>query len=142
MERKAEAAIEQINLLNLDFGRTVVRGKLVEVMRMIQETVGSQNREEFGRIMRGTRVLKLGNGTSIKVLEKGKIQTVAVLLACRRRRANNRWESVVRQTRTSVSFQRPKESLDFSLRDLERRWRKWVMRKRHTLPGSYQFRKK
>jgi hypothetical protein len=91
-----------------------VRGKLVEVMRIIQETVGSENREEFGRIMRGTRVLKLGNGTSIKVLEKGKIQTVAVLLACRRRRANNRWERFVRQTGTFVSVQRPKESLDFS----------------------------
>jgi hypothetical protein len=73
MERKAEAAIEQINLLNLDFGRTVVIGKLVEIMRMIQETVGSENREEFGRIMRGTRVIKLGNGTSIKVLKKGKV---------------------------------------------------------------------
>ena len=115
MERKMEAAMEQIKILNLDLGKEHSDRKTLveEAIRIIKEKVGAKEREEFERIMSGTRVSILGNGTSIKELEKGKIYTVPILLTCRCRSEKERLENLVRKAGISVSFQWPKESLDF-----------------------------
>ena len=115
MERKMEAAMEQIKILNLDFGRECSDRKTLveEAIGMMKEKVGTQDREEFGRIMRGTSVSVLGSGTCIKEVEKGMIHTVPVLLTCRCRSVKERLENIVRKTGILVSFQWPKESLDF-----------------------------
>ena len=121
MERKMEAAMEQIKILNLDFGRECSDRKTLveEAIGMIKEKVGIQDREEFGRIMRGTNVSVLGSGTCVKEVEKGKIHTVPVLLTCRCRSEKERLENMFRKAGIIVSFQWPKESMDFvkELRD-------------------------
>jgi hypothetical protein len=99
MEKKVEAAMEQMKILNLDFGRECnERTTLVEeAIRLLQEKVGKQDREEFGRIMKGTRVSILGHGTDVKEEEKGMIHTVPVLLTCRCRSEKERLENIVRK---------------------------------------------
>jgi hypothetical protein len=58
MERKLEGAMEQMKILNLEFGSVCVdRKKLVrEVISQIKEIIGN-DRLEFDRIMKGTTVV-------------------------------------------------------------------------------------
>jgi hypothetical protein len=58
MERRMEAAMELMKILNLDIGREFKESKtlLSEMIRKIYEKVYLQDIEEFGSIMRGTRV--------------------------------------------------------------------------------------
>jgi hypothetical protein len=107
MERKMKAAIEQIKILNLDFGRECSDRKTLveEATRMVKEKVRAADKEEFGRIMSGTRISVLGNGTSIKEVEKVKIHTVPFLLTCMCRSEKERLESMVRKAGISTSFQ-------------------------------------
>ena len=115
MERKMELAMEQIKILNLDFGRECNERKTVveEAVRKLQEKVSVHDREEFERIMRGTKVSVLGNSTSVKEVEKGKIHTVPILLACWCKNAKERLEDIVKRAGIFVSVQWPKESLNF-----------------------------
>jgi hypothetical protein len=69
---ESEAAMEQMKILNLDFGRERTDKKTLvsDAIRMISEKVRVQYREEVNRIMKGTRVCILGNYTSTKEVEK------------------------------------------------------------------------
>jgi hypothetical protein len=76
--------------------------------------------EEFNRIMKGTRVAVLRKGTSIKETKEGRMHTVPVLHTCGCRNMKGRIEAIVRKAGLFVSFQWPKECLDFVSRLLEK----------------------
>ena len=115
MERKVGAAMEQCKIINIDFGTECNdRNKLVgEAVRKLNEQVGSQDKEEFKRIMKGTRVSILGSGTTVKEMEKGKIHTVPVLLICQCRSTKERLENILKNAGIFVAFQWPKEMMAF-----------------------------
>ncbi len=54
--------MEQMKILNRDFGREHKERKTLvdETIRNIQEKVSLQGKEEFGSVMRGTRISILG----------------------------------------------------------------------------------
>jgi hypothetical protein len=115
MERKLEGAMEQLKILNLAFGRQCMdRRTLVKeaISKMKARMVGS-DRNDFDRMIKGTRVDILGRGTSVKETEKGNIHTVPVLITCGCKSVKERMEVLMRKSGTIVSFQWPKECLDF-----------------------------
>jgi hypothetical protein len=63
--------------------------------------------------MTGIQVSSLGNGTTMKALEKGKIHTVPILLVSQCRSTKERLENIVRKVGFFVSCQWPKEMLGF-----------------------------
>jgi hypothetical protein len=73
MERKLKGAMEQMNILNLDFERVCADRRMLvkEATSKIKEEIEGNDREEFDRIMKGTRLDILGKGTSIKETKKG-----------------------------------------------------------------------
>ena len=115
MERKVEAAMEQIKILDMDFGIEIMeRERLVkEAVKIIKEKVNKKDSEEVERILKGTRVYILGKSTGPKQTSDGEIQTVPVLLSCKCRRDKERMEELLRRAGLHVSFHWPKESLEF-----------------------------
>ncbi len=115
MERKLEGAMEQMKILNLDFGRECLdRKRLVKVaISKIEENVLDRDREEVERILRGARVDILGKSTSPKETDKGRIHTVPVLITCGCRSMKDRLEVLVRKVGLRTSFQWPKECMEF-----------------------------
>jgi small-conductance mechanosensitive channel len=115
MERKVEAAMEQMKILDLDFGRECnERKQLVkDAVKNIKGKISSQDREECDRIFKGTKVYILGGSTSRKQTRTGDIHTVPVLLACLCRSDRERLEKILRKAGLHVSFQWPKEILEF-----------------------------
>jgi hypothetical protein len=115
MEEKLEGAMEQMKILNLDFGRqcTDRRTLVKEAIGKIREKIVGSDKEDFDRIMKGTRVGILGKETTIKETGKGMIHTVPVLITCGCRNVKERLEVLMRKAGVNVSFQWPKESMDF-----------------------------
>jgi hypothetical protein len=115
MEKKVEEAMEQIKILDLEFGGECKEKKNLkeEAVKIIKEKVRMQDRKECDRILKGTRVYLLGKSLSQKQTEKGKIYTVPVLFACRCRSEKGRLEEMLRRAGLHVSFQWPKESMEF-----------------------------
>ncbi len=115
MERKLEGAMEQMKILNLDFGRqcTDKRTLVKDAISKIKEKLVDSKKEEFDRIMKGTRVDILGKGTGDKETEKGSIYTVPVLFTCGCRSVKERLEMLMRKSGLTVAFQWPKECMDF-----------------------------
>jgi hypothetical protein len=115
MEKKLEGAMEQIKILNLDFGKECVDRKLLvkAAISKIKEKVVVTDREELERILRGARVEILGKCISSKETGKGRIYTVQVLITCGCRNMKDRLEALVRKVGLSTSFQWPKECMEF-----------------------------
>jgi hypothetical protein len=115
MEKKLEGAMEQVKILNLDFGKECADGKILikEAASRIKETVRESDKEEFERIMKGARIEILGKGTSMKESGKGSIQTVPVLITCGCKNAKGRLEEIVRKAGLVATFQWPKECMEF-----------------------------
>jgi hypothetical protein len=115
MERKMEEAMGQIKILDLDFGVESKARKLLveEAVKIIKEKVSLHDREECDRILKRTRVYTLGKSLSQKQTQTGKIYTVPVLLACQCKSEKDRLEEILKKGRMHVSFQWPKESLEF-----------------------------
>ena len=115
MERKVEEAMEQIKVLDLDFGvECKEKNKLVEeAVKIIKEKVNLPDRKELERLLKGTRVYALGKCTEQKQAEKGKIHTVPILLVCQCRSEKVSLEEVLRKAGVHVAFQWPKESMEF-----------------------------
>jgi hypothetical protein len=84
MEKKLEGAMEQLKVLNLDFGRECLDRKTLvrTAISKIKEKVSDTDRPEVERIMRGARVDILGKCTSPRETDKGRIHTVPVLITC------------------------------------------------------------
>jgi hypothetical protein len=82
MAKKLEEAMEQVKVLNLDFGKecTDRRTLVKEAISRIKEKLTVNDKEEFDRIMKGARVDILGKNTSTKESGKGRIHTVLILI--------------------------------------------------------------
>jgi hypothetical protein len=115
MENKLEAAMEQVKVLNLDFGkecadkRTMVR----EAVNRIKEKVTGNVKEELDRIMKGVRVDVMGRSTSREEIGKGVIHTVPVLITCGCQNVKERLEVLARRAGLVVTCQWPKECMEF-----------------------------
>ncbi len=115
MERILEGAMEQVKILNLDFGKECVdRTTMVkEAASLLRKKVTDGDKEEFGKILKGARIDILGKRTSTKEVGKGRIHTVPVLIMCGCRNAKGRLEAIVRKAGLVASFQWPKECMEF-----------------------------
>jgi hypothetical protein len=115
MEKKLEEAMEQVKILNLDFGKECADGKTLikEAVSRIKEKIMTKDKEEFEKIMEGARVDILGKGTSEKDFGRGRVHTVPVLITCGCKNAKGRLEVLVRRAGMVASFQWPKESMEF-----------------------------
>ncbi len=115
MEKKLEGAMEQVKILNLDFGKESVdkRTMVKEAISQIKEKVTDNDKEEFEKIMKGARIDILGKSTSMKEIGKGRIHTVLVLITCGCKNAKGRLEGVVRKAGLVASFRWPKECMEF-----------------------------
>jgi hypothetical protein len=115
MERKLEGAMEQLKILNLDFGREFAdrRTMITEARIRIKEKVLGNDKEEYDRIMKGVRIDILGKSTSMKETGKGRVHTAPVLITCGCRNVKERLEVIVKKAGLVVSFQWPKECMEF-----------------------------
>jgi hypothetical protein len=115
MERKLEDAMEQVKILNLDFGKECADRKTLvkEAVSLIWKKVTDSDKEEFGKILKGARIDILGKSTSTKEIGKGRIHTVPVLITCGCKNAKGRLEAIVRKAGLVASFQWPKECMEF-----------------------------
>jgi hypothetical protein len=99
MEKKLEGAMEQIKVLNLDFGKECVdrRTMVREAVCRIKEKVTGNDKEELERIMKGVRVDIMGRSTCKKETRKGEIHTVPVLITCGCQNMKERLEVIARR---------------------------------------------
>ncbi len=83
-----EPAIEQMKILNMDFGRKYNEKKQLDgnTVRMLQEKVNEYERQGFDRIL-----------VSIKDIEQKRMHTVPILRDCRYRSAKERLEFMWRK---------------------------------------------
>jgi hypothetical protein len=67
MEKKLEGAMEQVKVLNLDFGKECADGKTLvkEAVSRIKEKVAESDKEDFDKIMKGARIDILGKSMSM-----------------------------------------------------------------------------
>jgi hypothetical protein len=82
-------------------------------VKIIEEKVKMQDRKECDKIFKGTRIHILGKNTSQKQTKTEMTHTVPVLLVCQCRNKKDRLENILRKAGFLVSFQWPKESLEF-----------------------------
>jgi hypothetical protein len=115
MEKKLEGAMEQMKILNLDFGSECAdRKTLVKVaISRIKEKVTENDKQECDRIMKGVRISILGKCTSMKDSEKGRIHTVPILITCGCRNVKERLEAILKKAGLAASTQWPKECMEF-----------------------------
>jgi hypothetical protein len=115
MERLLEDAMEQVKILNLDFGKEGADRKTMvrDAVNLLWKKVTDNDREEFGKIMKGARIDILGKSTYTKEVGKGKIHTVPVLITCGCKSAKESLEAIVRKAGLVASFQWPKECMEF-----------------------------
>ncbi len=115
MEKKLEGAMEQVKILNSDFGKKCADGKTLikDAVSRIKEKIMAHDKKEFEKIMEGARVDILGKGMSAKDFGRGRIHTVPVLITCGCKNAKGRLEVLVRKAGMVASFQWPKECMEF-----------------------------
>jgi hypothetical protein len=58
MEKKLKGAMEQVKILNLDFGKECTLGKTLfkEAASQIKEKVTESDKDEFEKVMKGARI--------------------------------------------------------------------------------------
>jgi hypothetical protein len=115
MEKKLEGAMEQVKVLNLDFGKECVdrRTMVREAVNRIKEKATGNDKEELDRIMKGVRVDIMGRSTSKKEVGKGVIHTVPVLITCGCQNVKERLEVIARRAGLVTTCQWPKECMEF-----------------------------
>jgi hypothetical protein len=115
MEKRLEGAMEQVKILNVDFGKECADRKTLvkEAVSRIKEMVTKNDKQEFDEIMRGATVEVLGRSTSMKETGKGRMYTVPILITCGCKNVKGRLERIVRNAGLVASFQWPKECMEF-----------------------------
>jgi hypothetical protein len=115
MEKKLDGAMEQLKIINLDFGKECAdRKTLVTVaFSRIKEKVTDKDKEECERILKGVRIDILGKSTTTKVIGNSKIHTVPILISCGCKNVKERLEGMVRKAGLVAAFQWPKECMEF-----------------------------
>jgi hypothetical protein len=96
MEKKLEGVMEQVKILNLDFGKECADRKTLvkEAASLIKEKVTANDKDEFDKIMKGARIDILGKSTSMKEVGKGRIHTVPILITCGCKNVKDRWRGL------------------------------------------------
>jgi hypothetical protein len=86
-----------------------------DAIRILQEKVNAQDKEELVRNVKGRKISELEKSTSAQEIDKGRIHTVivTVLLPCKCRCAKECLDIVIRNEEINVYFQRPEEMLEF-----------------------------
>jgi hypothetical protein len=114
MEKKVSEAQCGIKLMNVDIGRATEDRREI-VRRTIEVTrswVGDGDVRHYDRVMKRTRVIILGKGTSRRDSSSTEY-TVPTLFQCRDRRDAEDLELILRSAGYFPSFHWPKEILDF-----------------------------
>jgi hypothetical protein len=100
MEKRLEGAMEQVKILNLDFGKECADRKTLakDAVSRIKEKITENDKEEFERIMKGARIDILGKSTITKEIGKGRIHTVPILITCGCKNAKERLEVICKES--------------------------------------------
>jgi hypothetical protein len=115
MEGKVEVAMEELKILDLDFGKVMARREDIvkDALEMIKENMKLQDRKEWDWNVQRSRIFVLGHQTKEKEFEGRKIFTVPILIKCGSARDNERMEKMIRNAGIRVSVHWPKELLGF-----------------------------
>jgi hypothetical protein len=115
MERKVRDAMAQVKILNLKFEKeSTEKGELLkEVEGLLKGKVREGDRKECEWILKRSRIYVLGKGTEGKVVEGERIYTAPVLLVCSSRAEKERIEGMLRKVEVRMSFQWPREMLEY-----------------------------
>jgi hypothetical protein len=99
MEKRLARAMEQVKILNLDFGKDCADRKTLikEAISWIKEKVTEEEKEEFEKIMKEARVDILGKSMIMKETGKGRIHKVPILITCGCKNAKERLDVIVRK---------------------------------------------
>jgi hypothetical protein len=115
MEGKVGGAMEELKILDLDFGKVIVRKEEVvkNALEMIKENMKLQDRKEWDWNVQRSRIFVLGQQTKEKEFEGRKIFTVPILIKCGSAGDKERMEKMIRNAGIRVSVHWPKELLGF-----------------------------
>jgi hypothetical protein len=115
MEGKVGVAMEELKILDLDFGKVIVkREEIVKgALEMIKENVKLQDRKEWDWNVQRSRIYVLGHQTKEKEFEGRKIFTVPILIKCGSVGDKERMEKLIRNAGIRVSVHWPKELLGY-----------------------------
>jgi len=115
MEGKVGVAMEELKILDLDFGKVIVQREEIikSAMDMIKENVKLQDRKEWEWNVKRSRIYVLGQQTKEKEFEGRKIFTVPILIKCSSVGDKERMERLVRNAGIRVSLHWPKEMLGY-----------------------------
>jgi len=113
MEGKLGVAMEELKILDLDFGKVIVKREEIvkDALDMIKENVKLQDRKEWDWNVQRSRICVLGQQTKEKEFEGRKIFTVPILIKCCSARDKERMERLIRNAGIRVSVHWPKELL-------------------------------
>ncbi len=115
IEKKLEGAMEQLKIINLDFGsecadrKTLVTAAIIRIMEKVIEN----DKEECVRIMKGVRIDILGKSTKTNEVGTGMIHTAPILISCGCKNVKERLEGIVKRAGFVASFQWSKECMEF-----------------------------
>jgi hypothetical protein len=115
MEKKVGVAMEEMKILDLDFGRVVVEKEEIvkEALEMIREKVKLQDRKEWDWNVQRSRIYVLGQRTTEKEFEGRKIFTVPILIKSSSAGDMERMERIIRNAGIRVSVHWPKELVGY-----------------------------
>jgi hypothetical protein len=115
MERKVMEAMVQVKILNLKFAKeSTEKGELLkEVEGILKGKVKEGDKKECGWILKRSRIYILGKGTEGKDVDGERIVTAPVLLVCSSRAEKERMEGLLRKVGVRITFQWPKEMLEY-----------------------------
>jgi len=115
MEKKVGAAMEQVKILDLDFGKLIEKKEVIEkaAIELIQENVKLSDRQEWKWNIKRSRVYVLGKTTKKKEFEGRKIFTVPILIRCSCAGDKQGLERIIRNAGIRVSFHWPTEMLEY-----------------------------
>jgi hypothetical protein len=115
MEKKVGAAMEQVKILDLDFGKLIEKKEVIEkaAIELIQENVKLSDRQEWKWNIKRSRVYVLGKTTKEKEFEGRKIFTVPILIRCSCAGDKQGLERIIRNAGIRVSFHWPTEMLEY-----------------------------
>ncbi len=103
MEGKVGVAIEELKILDLDFGKVIARREEIvkDAFEMIKENMKLQDRKEWDWNVQRSRIFVLGQQT----------KEVPILFKCGSVRDKERTEKIIRNAGIRVSVHWPKELL-------------------------------
>jgi hypothetical protein len=113
MEGKVGVAMEELKILDLDFGKVIVKREEKDTLEMIKENVKLQDRKEWDWNVQRSRIYVLGHQTKEKEFEGRKIFTVPILIKCGSVGDKESMEKLIRNAGIRVSVHWPKELLGY-----------------------------